>query len=260
MLKIKSLLKGLLNLKTLFIPIFVAVCVWVAVLTPQAHEDYIRSSVGSNVYRVLSNHSPNSGGGTGFAVKAPSGKTYILTNAHVCEMYKGNTALIETHEGRLVSRNIIERSKWTDLCLIEGLPGDNGGLSLASGLEEGENLMIVGHPRLMSLTISKGSMIEHTQITMVKGRISPGELTEEDCTSEPKNSVERVETPFGVLSFCIESLSAIQTNAVALPGNSGSPTVNVYGNVVGVLFAGYKEVNWGLIIPLKEVQDFLSVY
>lgn len=259
--KIKSLLKGLVSPKLLLLPVAVAVLLLTVALTPQAHEDYIRSSVGSNVYRILQNDSGDSGGGTGFAVKAPSGKTYILTNAHICEMYEGkDTALVQSHEGRLIPRKILERSKYTDLCLIEGLPGDNNGLSLAGGISAGENLMIVGHPRLMDLTVSKGSMIQYSEIQMLKGIIGQEGLTEEACTAEPKNTVEQVNSLFGPLSICVTNLYAIQTNAVSLPGNSGSPVVNFYGNVVGVLFGGDDEVHWGLIVPLEEIQDFLSAY
>jgi S1-C subfamily serine protease len=259
--KIKSSLKGLLSPKLLLIPALIAMSLWVVALTPQAHEDYIRGSVGDNVYRILQNDSGQSGGGTGFAVKAPSGKSYILTNAHICEMYNGgDTALIESHDGRLIPRKIIERSKTTDLCLIEGLPGKTDGLALASDVSAGENISIVGHPKLMDLTVSKGSVIQFQTIQMLKGIIGQDGLTAEQCESEAKNHVEEVDSLFGKATLCITTLDSLQTTAVSLPGNSGSPAVNFYGHVVGVLFAGDDEVHWGLIIPLDTVQDFLSAY
>lgn len=259
MLKKLKGLKSLATPKLLLLPLLILSCLYVVAATPQMHKDYIRSSVGEHVYRIVQNSEANSGG-TGFSVQAPSGKNYILTNAHICDMYKGKSeALVELHDGRLIPRKIIEISQYTDLCLIEGLPGASGGLKLASGVEAGEDIMIVGHPRLMNLTISKGEVIEEAYPQIFNGMIGP-DLTEEQCASQGKNEVLEVNSMFGPVKICITTIRALQTNAVSLGGNSGSPVVNFYGNVVGVLFASDDDVNWGFIVPGDDAADFLSAY
>ena len=51
-----------------------------------------------------------------------------------------------------------------------------------------------------------------------------------------------------------------QTFLSAFGGNSGSPVVNVWGNVVGIIFAASTETNWGILIDLFEIQNFLKKY
>ncbi len=62
------------------------------------------------------------------------------------------------------------------------------------------------------------------------------------------------------MSICLRQLKSILTTLGIYPGNSGSPVVNKYGNLVGVVFAGNNQTNYGYVIPLKQVREFLSIY
>jgi S1-C subfamily serine protease len=218
----------------------------VAVQAPQIHGDWIRSKVGSQVV-ILTNRA-NRGGGTGFAVKAPSGDVYTLTNAHVCEMAPDGIYAVMPNKKKLPLK-VIEVSETHDLCLLSGLRVMSG-LSLAGNVEIGEEVGLVGHPKLMPLTLSRGQLIGYSRIVVL---VSYGEC--------PANSPAMFKTHKALLgSVCLMDVEAGLTNIVALPGNSGSPVVNVFGNVIGVLFASDSQGYWGSLVPLSAVKEFLKGY
>jgi S1-C subfamily serine protease len=222
---------------------------------PQYHANYIRDKVGAKT--LLISNKEQTGGGTGFYVEAPSGKTYILTNAHICTGLKGQP--YANVNGRQVKLTIVEVSSTTDLCLLDGV-GNASGLQLASSLETGEIMGLVGHPALMPLTLIKGELIGYMDIMMPV----PGSWCD-----PAKNSVggpwtiEEVEVMAGIkIPFCVGKIAqAGQTTLVALGGNSGSACVNFFGNVVGVLFASRGDgSNWGLVVSLSDIKAFLAPY
>ena len=118
--------------------------------------------VGASVV-MITNRDANSGG-TGFAVQAPSGKSYILTNAHVCIGVE-RPLIITFKDNRQVPLRIVEVSKKTDLCLIEAV-GNLPALKLSDSLEIGQNIAIVGHPALMDLTLSRGDLIQRMDLVL----------------------------------------------------------------------------------------------
>lgn len=161
------------------------------------------------------------GQGTGFQVEAPSGIYYLVTNKHVCSGSSQNMLAFDVYSGRSLPRRILERFPNADLCILEGLPG-RGGLELASSRADiGDTVITLGHSLGGRLNLAKGE---------VKGRVWT--LGEE----------------------------SVDTNLVIYPGASGSPVLNVYGNVVGVIFAGDKRSWWGYYVPLKQLKDLLRPY
>jgi len=216
--------------------------------SPQIHHNYIINKVGPSVV-MITNVDANSGG-TGFAVKAPSGKDYILTNAHICVGVQ-RPLIVTFKDNRKVPLRIVEVSKDTDLCLIEPV-GNLEGLSLADSLEIGQNIAIVGHPALMDITLAKGELIQKMDIAIPV----PESLCE--TSKEIGGPFVEVDNPFFP---CVGFIKGVgQTNAVIIGGSSGSPVINFFGNLVGVAFAGRGDTNWALIIPLSHVEQFLKPY
>ena len=78
----KKLVKYTVNLIVLLAVI--GTTVYIAARAPELHGQWLRHSVGSKVYTIKD--TVVSGGGTGFAIQAPSGASYILTNDHVCRV------------------------------------------------------------------------------------------------------------------------------------------------------------------------------
>lgn len=207
--------------------------------------------VASKVVRVA-NYAGTSGG-TGFLVKGNSGKTYILTNAHVCELSE-KTKLFTHEEGRPVARRIIEVSEVADLCLLEADPSSEG-LDLATDVQPQQFVKIIGHPLLKPVTIEEGRISFKEQVDVL-GFVIENDEQREACAG-PTKRIEKVNFFFFQIDACIISQMAYMVNAVSYPGNSGSPVVDERGDVVGVLFASNNK-NWSFVVPLEEVKAFLD--
>lgn len=172
------------------------------------------------------------GGGTGFEVVAPSGKTYTLTNAHVCN---GEATNAELSYQRTIPLHVIEIAKTTDLCLLEGITGHAGLRVSVLAPVAGDSVDIYGFGELLPLTHTSGQWV---------GKIDHGPMAMLTLLSFP-NFVNPIE----------------YTTATILPGNSGSPVLNARGEIIGVAFASGPDINErALIIGLQDIKDFLKPY
>jgi len=264
---------------------FVIIVPAITFLASNLHDEYIRA-VGDKVVIVKIIHdTPEErmeGGGTGFHVIAPSGKTYILTNAHVCEYQDSGKRIVEREDGTTFTVKILAVSHETDLCLLSGIPGVVG-VKVAS--EYGsltEAVYAVGHPLLLPLTVTSGKIIGEDNVTVLidiiygnRANINNGDSqqaydNEEKRIAEEKNQClnfghSRRLQPlkfYGVTLgyYCLGTYPSILTTTMILPGNSGSPAINIWGHVIGVFYAGTEGINWGAMVPLNEVKNFLFKY
>lgn len=240
----KKLLIGLIVLSSM-------ICT--SLYTPTIHRAWLRNKVGSQVVKITNKETNH--GGTGVYIKLPSGNVAILTNAHVCGIKdeKGLVYVAQDNEEAVPRRVIIESEK-TDLCLVEPLPGYNG-LTVSSGeVYLGEEIYVVGHPRLMPNTMTSGEIIDEEIVDVVD------HLGSDNCNL-PKNKV--IEVPFwmgAMIQVCTIHIPAYLSTANILPGNSGSPVVNMKGQLVGLVFAGDSDAHWGILVTLTDVRNFIKVY
>lgn len=272
----KNVLKKLAKIATLTVCLTVifSSIVYVSARAPETHSYLLRSYVGERVY-IITDQNPGPGG-TGFSVKAKSGKTFIVTNAHVCALSRDTkTILINTEDGKHIRRRIIKVSGKSDLCLIDGLKGVTG-LSVGPSPEIGQIIASVGHPSLLPLTLSRGEIITRVDVTILKGIVNTPEypmdmplpgadlLTPDQC-KQPKNKIIIQTVNFGFggpqqIALCLDiTKKAYKTNMIILPGSSGSPVVDFWGRVVGVAFAGDQN-NWGAVVSIDDLKDLLSKY
>ena len=260
MLKLKPFLKLLLICNLILVAIL-------GILkAPEIHRVWLRTKVAEKVFEIRGR--VNGSGGTGFALEAPSGQTYLVTNAHVCEhaLKDGNSdnLLLVIRDGGMLKRQVLEISNKTDLCIIEGWPGIKG-LKLGENTNIGNLVFAVGHPLLGSTTMTMGEVRSFEDVTVLRP-IFNNKLFKGTPCNKAKNEAHMSPkffetTRFGNSKECLVSeKKAIATSVSIYPGSSGSPLVDKSGKVVGVMFASNTYTHWGYAVNLNNLSYFLKNY
>lgn len=233
--------------------LFVVFCTLAA---DKFHLLYMDQNIGKNSLMVKSPEGAAlQGSGTGFEVQGKSGKVYTITNAHVCELAKDGMVMVEleSNSERFIPRRVLEVYEKNDLCLVEGIEGYKG-LKLASDYSLGEPVWAIGYPMGESMNISNGRIKSRSIVELIAENVLP-----KDC-DKPGLQMRSFQSLFGRLEMCTIQRRALMTNVDTYPGNSGSPLVNIYGNVVGVIFASDTRTHWGAAVPLEDLRTFLEAY
>lgn len=221
---------------------------------PQLHNSYLRWEVGESVVQVL--HPVKFGGGTGFAVKGKSGAEYIMTNRHVCAVAVNDMVAIKQDDGEKVLKRVLYRDKKHDLCLIEG-DDRFSALEIGDYPDKGDLHYVVGHPGLRQLTIAQGEFIGPDIIEMPDFSITK----RNECNGKIVELPPFFQMMFGIEFACFISYDTYATSATIYGGNSGSPIVDAFGNVIGVVFAGSSEQEKdNHAVPLYHVKRVLSKF
>lgn len=222
---------------------------------PDVHYKLLRSYVGNKTVTITFANG-QFGGGTGVHVQLPHGGSAILTNAHVCAIKdEHNEVLIHSpYLEKPITRRVISIANFTDLCLIEGLPGISG-LKIGEQPDAGDLITVIGHPLLMPTVGSKGEVIGQGEVDVMDYMIDTPE--EEAACNQPKNKILTFDTIFGNLKICAIHLNATHTTAIIYPGNSGSGVVDGMGRLIGLAFAGSSETHWGLLVGIDDIKHFL---
>ena len=239
-----------MSLKSIFTAAYIiAVSAFIIYNTDQIKDDLINSN---RKYVTRLTNMEQTHGGTGFYVQTPSGRVMTLTNGHVCRIAM-NGALVSTTESDVEILYVDSQYEDNDLCLLNAPEGAKG-LKVANSVRDLENIYVIGHPLLEPKTLVRGQMSGTQEIKVLQGY-------DMVCTGKTFKN-ERVDLltslTVGAAFACIRtSIGAIAT-AFILPGNSGSPVLNAYGNVVGVIFAGMPGTGRAFMVPLELVKDFLK--
>lgn len=108
--------------------------------------------------RVIDIYTKDEAQGTAFSVIAPSGKIYLITNAHIC----GNDNELFTKENGITHANvIIKLYKKADLCVL--LSDFTSGFEIAKSYYKDESIVVIGYPEGKRAEL-KGNIISFDQI------------------------------------------------------------------------------------------------
>lgn len=220
------------------------------------HKKYIESKIGNSTVFIKSPQgAEHQGTATGFEIRAKSGKIYTLTNAHVCGLQKDGVIMIEDklNSHRFIPKRVIEVYEDNDLCLVEGMDNYQA-LELADNLDVGDLVTSVGYPMGGPMNVSSGRVKNFDNVEIIDSGTKP-----EDCIGKHK-APRSYDTIFGAMNVCVIERYAVETDVTTFPGNSGSPLVNIYGNVVGIVFASNNQTHWGDAVPLFFIKDLLKAY
>ncbi len=218
-------------------------------LTPSELVEYAEDRI-----VVLNGPSRPNSGGTGFELQGPSGRTYTVTNRHVCGLAENGIMSAQSkYTQRTTLLRILEISKDHDLCILEGIPNVTGYKVAATPAHNYEAVYAIGHPHLAPNTYSSGLVRERTPIELL------ADIKDmKDCVGKLK--IREVPVFIFVIQVCIEEVDSISTSMVIYPGNSGSPVFNDDNYVVGVVFAGSNEDHYGFYVPYEYLTQLLANY
>jgi serine protease Do len=163
--------------------------------------------------------------GTGLVVDE---RGYLITNRHV--VAGAASVTVRLLDGAELSAEVVATDRDNDLAILRvkaKAPLVAQPLAPSADLEEGEDVIAVGHPHGYAYTVSKGvvSALDRT-ITMPTGERLTG---------------------------------LIQIDAAINPGNSGGPLLNILGQVIGINTALRQDAQ-GIAFAVRSeaVQRFLS--
>jgi len=231
--------------------VLAAVVFGTSILT-NLHNTYLRVA-GPNIIK-LTNAAGNSGA-TGFVVKGKSGKKYIMTNTHVCQLAE-NGQLVATANSEPFQVTIAKQYPFSDLCALEARQSLGMAANIASSVSIGETVYAIGHPLLEPTRVTSGEISGAIFIQVVVDQ----NTTAEKCSGPTYSLIDTSQTMyalFGVDNICVRTINAYTSSVPTAPGSSGSPIVNIYGSVVAVEFAG-NQYGSSYFVNLADLKDFLS--
>ena len=205
--------------------------------------------------------------GTGFLVRAKSGKRVIVTNAHVCEINPGKPMFAVFHRMEDSLRSplrfpaiVVKKDGSHDLCIVS-VPVDLKAepLELADEVYSDSHLYIIGYPAINLLSSSDGfvrgyQLVDQEYPLDIKLCVGKKHYTK-TVPIEQENGATTKE------KRCFLRAKFMFTDALGDHGQSGSPGLNGDGEVVGVmsLITGNARP-FAYLVPLESLREFLSSY
>jgi S1-C subfamily serine protease len=217
------------------------------------HNTYIRV-LASGVVKLT--NSEGNAGATGFVVRGASGEKYIMTNNHVCNLAE-NGVLTAEYSGERFPVQVFKKYEWNDLCALVAHRPLGMALGVASSASIGESTWVVGHPLLEPRSMAVGEL-SGTVFIKILAKVNPAKGECEGPTMTELDTKDTIYAVFGIGSLCIRTLEANASTMSIQPGNSGSPAVNLYGNVVAVAFAANESGTRSYFVPLEDLKQFLN--
>lgn len=212
------------------------------------HEKQIRTLAQNSVEMIFSDKRKTIASGS--VVRLSDGKLVLLTNSHVCRATNDGHVYFKIYgsEHVFTSPILLDGGMDVDLCaayVSELLGSFLSGLKLTgqSNIPRFTEILALGHPLGGPKTPSYGFSLERAEVAVADRPNERGQC-------EPPSTA--------YFQYCINIEDLMHTNLYIFPGNSGSPVVNMTGELVGVINSGSGDTNYGSMVPLDKVKDFLK--
>jgi S1-C subfamily serine protease len=223
----------------------------------ELHQKVLKYYASPAVVKLLAKNEDNKilWGGTGFITTENSGKVVVVTNSHVCGIYKEIALYIEGRT-RLEQKSI---NYVDDLCVLNYPLTPKRILGIASSeIADGTNVYVLGHPLMNPLTLTTGKKTgKDLELMPIAFR---SEIEEKhilvSCLEADSNMPALQQIFFEIYCFIERNSNTI--TAEIKPGSSGSPVMNYRGQVVGVVWGYDPEDNTGLAVPLSKLRNILG--
>lgn len=170
---------------------------------------------------------------TGFSFKTTDVVSFVLTNKHVCDMGPNANYTLTLQSGGKVSATFVRSDAFADVCVLKA-NGIIPPLTLAKdNASQGDRVVTIGGPDGAFPLLVDGLISGYYNMHMRNDADEDGDFE---------------------VHFRAQVMSA-----PVYPGSSGSPMLNVDGEVIGIVFAvrGDKE-HISFIVPISEVWRFLD--
>jgi S1-C subfamily serine protease len=185
--------------------------------------------------------------GTGWVVKAKSGKLYIITNQHVCS---DNKTMTLNNNYQVEPVRVVAEDPNSDACILEA-PKDAVALSLAKTMIENEEVYGVGYPHVTFLSSASGRAKGYVREDVDMGVDIP------NCNKHKyKIKIDASSVPPDMK--CVYVVPMLVTTIPTDLGASGSPILNNDEEVVGMTMVMSGSVNWAYGVPLNSIKAFLD--
>jgi S1-C subfamily serine protease len=167
--------------------------------------------------------------GTGFHFVKSDGTVIMLSNKHVCDK---NQTMFATFGEYAREVRVVKVSDKTDLCMLE--PIFDNGIKSAAPFRDNMPAVFAGYGASSTISSRLVHKLGFHYLPM--------------CTeSEPFRGCTNAEI-----------MRTIAVNNLAIGGHSGSPVIDIFGNLVGVVFAANTKIDTTFIVPIEDVLEFIN--
>lgn len=202
------------------------------------------------------------GNGSGVIINSEKSSSFVLTNAHVCEIAeKGYTFVVKNKIRYRVTH--LKKSKEHDLCLMRVTGDLNAKTKISDEIPKlFDKMTVMGHPRGGSLVITDAVFSSNAifQVNDIENGLPCDQIPKELLPPRDRKYLKKICKNYGGVFPSIVMLDSMIISAVVMPGSSGSPVFNKKGQLTALIFgirAGVDMAGYAHAVPLKYIRQFL---